>query len=300
MAISRVQATPASSSTGGNLSLTFGASPGAGNLIVVPVIMYSNGGALGVSVADNQGNTYHVGASAPGSNGSQSKIYYAYNIAASGGTFTVTVTRTGNAAQQTEAIAIEFFGLGTVDPVVGSGTGVATGSFPLTVSTGVTSAPEVAVVACVAAFRLNFNVTGITINVLVPPYVQEYEKLSSSPFVMVGEADSRVVSSGAAQTAAWSFTGTPAGGSMSIVAFYSTPPPAFARVTQLAREVLEIESPVSARLTQMARQVLYPFTCVPGATEIRMTQLPVEVAYDYQALQPFVKGSGVDWITPKR
>jgi len=47
------------------------------------------------------------------------------------------------------------------------------------------------------------------------------------------------------------------------------------------------------------------FSCVPivlrlPAIPLRLTQLPVEVAYDYAMLQPFIKGGGLNWITPPK
>lgn len=36
------------------------------------------------------------------------------------------------------------------------------------------------------------------------------------------------------------------------------------------------------------------------ATVLRMTQLPVEIAYDYAGLQPFVSGGGLNWVTPPK
>lgn len=36
----------------------------------------------------------------------------------------------------------------------------------------------------------------------------------------------------------------------------------------------------------------------PAETEVRLSQLPLEVAYAYEALRPFVVGEGLLWKTP--
>jgi len=39
---------------------------------------------------------------------------------------------------------------------------------------------------------------------------------------------------------------------------------------------------------------------LPSCGNALLTQLPVEVAYDYAMLQPFIKGGGLNWITPPK
>lgn len=90
------------------------------------------------------------------------------------------------------------------------------------------------------------------------------------------------------------------GYSGAVVSLYEVPDPSAIRLTQQVRRTLEVESVVKARLNQMVRKVLFEFTVCnaqpPNAT--RITQLPLEVAYDYADLDPFVKGTGQLWRTP--
>ena len=304
MALSRVQATPVGHAFNGTTTLTFAVTPGAGNMIAVAVSAWRNGSGYTLSTPhDNQGNTYHAGATVTNGGATGAHVFFAYNIAASG-TFTVTVSCTGGGASTTEveAVAIELFGTGTANPLVGSGT--MSGSTSLSVTTGPTASPEVFVVAVLSGIRLNFNVTSITVGVKVPPFLQEYERLSSSPFTLVCEADSRIDNTGTAsgaQSCSWTASAVPASPCAAIAAFYSDPPVASVLWTQEGRQVLEIESPVSVNWTQMGRQVLYPFTCTPGSLQqMRITQLPVEAAYDYSVIQPFLDGAAFDWVTPPK
>jgi hypothetical protein len=270
MAITRLQASNTSKVTGGSAAVcSFGSLPNRGSVIAVPVIMRGFIGNEDVSVADNQSNTYHLGADGGNSNDNRAKIYYAYNIGTPSGTFTVTVTASGG-TQQTIAKAIEFAGLGSTDPLVGSGTSTA---FPPTATTGSTSSPEMAVIGCFASFRLNFDVPTITVDGTSPTWTEEYEQTSTVFGTLVGEADTRVVSSPGAQAISWTANGA-ANCSNAIIALYSVPPVPFGRFTQQARQTIVSTGTATVKLTQIARQVAYAQTCTftndfpPGVTPV--------------------------------
>jgi hypothetical protein len=260
MAILELQTTPVQSGTT-SLTLTFGSAPAIGNVVVVPGITYRNGAVFALTCGDNRGNTYNLDADTGDSNGARGWIFVAHNIA-TGSPFTITLTAT--AGSQIEAAAIEFSGFGATNPLVGVGTMANGSATNPTVSTGATGAPEVAVIACLASFCLNFPVTSISVDAQVPAFSEKYETLSSTPFTLVGEADTRIVSSSAAQVIAWTATDRLTNPCAAIIALYSIPPSGQLELTQDAREVLEQDGTVPIQLTQFAREVLYPFTCVPG------------------------------------
>lgn len=278
MAILRAQATPPQSASG-DLTLTFGSNVTAGSTIVVPIIGWRSGAGIALTISDSQGNTYQLGANPGNNNNSRAWIYYAFNVV--GGACVVTVDQTqGGTQAQLMACAIEYTGMGAADPLVGSGTAL-DGDNSMSVSSSVTGATEVAVVAACALFRLNFNITAITIGVPAsgPAYTEEFEKLASSANTLAGEADSRVVTDSGAQTATWAITSTdPAGGSQGIVVLSAVQPPADARLTQVSRETVEQETTTSVFLTQIAREVLYPFTCENNSPTPSPTGCPDQTA----------------------
>jgi len=262
MPIAKVQSTTPVSSTG-SIVLTFSATPIPGALITVPFSTYRNGNTQTVtSVVDNQsGNTYKLAKATGDSNGNNSFIYYAYNVNSSG-TFTVTVTMSlGNT--QIMGTATEWSGFGAADPIVGSGSAISVN--PPTCTTGATGISPVAVVACMTTFRLNFNLTAITVDASSPAWTQEYQQLSNTIFTLVCESDSRVVSSSGTEAVTWTITGaSPGNPCCCIAAFNGTPPIADVIDYQISRQVMELDGTVQAVAYQIARQVMYPFTCTPG------------------------------------
>lgn len=264
-----VQRTPVGSSTGSaNVTLTFPGVATVGHLIVVPIICRAGLGSEDVTVADDAGNTYTL---KKGSNANDNKaiLAYAYNIAAPGTPITVTVHPLGS-SQQTMARAIEHSGFGAADPIVGFGSSTGNSTGPNT-SMGDPGVSDVLLYGLFANFRLNFNITSITVQAVVPAWTEEFEKLSSVFGTLTGEADEREITGAAgAQAISWTVN-TGINWSAVIVGFYGTPPTALIQMHQLARETLETDGGVvSCSLHQYAREVLYPFTCSapppPGTT----------------------------------
>ena len=115
--IQRTSVVTATSSA--DVTLTFGSLPTPGHAVFVAVAMKATLGTEGVTISDNQSNSY-TSEVAPNANNCKAAMAYAYNVAASG-TFTITVHPTGT-TQTTVAEAFEVSGFGTVDPLVGVGT----------------------------------------------------------------------------------------------------------------------------------------------------------------------------------
>lgn len=187
---------------------------------------------------------------------------YADNIAVSGGTFSITIARSGVDALQILARAIEYAGSGTANPLVGSETGIGNSSSP-SCATGTTGSPEVAVIAALSAFRLNFDITNITVGAQTPAFLEEYEQLASSFGVLAGEGDARIDNTGTAsgaQSVSWTMN-VGINWAAAIIPLYSTRPSAFIRLTEFSREVLEQDGTVAIRMTQFAREILY--LCLP-------------------------------------
>jgi hypothetical protein len=270
MAITRVQATPVGSGSGvvasATATFTFPVTPTAGNFIVV---LFAVAGGdqtpITVTVTDNQGNTYHSAGAPVPTNGVDSYIYYAWNVAASG-TFTITAHKTvgsGAGALEIRGCAVEWSGIGLVDPIVGFGS---SGSSSCT--TLPTGSAEVLVCAVYSAIRLNFNITAITVGAKTPAFLQEWERLSNTPFALVGEADTRVSTDNAAESASWSVSTNPSGPNSMIAAFAAAPPGATMHLSQFSREVFELDGTVGVNLSQYAREVFYPFACTPSGVPI--------------------------------
>jgi hypothetical protein len=234
-------------------------------LIAVGVAM---GGSLGnesVTCADNQGNTYTL-ETGDNSNDMKAAIFYAFNVV-SAGTFTITLTRTGAAVQETIAVAVEYSGLGALDPLVGFTKATGNSGTGSTGTSGVLGAiPEAIVFAVIAARQSVFSVTSLTVEVVAPVWTEEGEHDSACTTCSAGEIDDRIVANGDAQSCSWTIGAHGGNFSAVLAAFYSIPPGASARLTQFAKETLEQDGTVSLNLTQFAREVLYPFTCVPGLT----------------------------------
>jgi len=112
-----IQVTPVATG-GGSAAASFPTLPQAGNFILV--FAASNKDPTGISCADNQGNTYHLAAQSSGSFTGPCVIFYAYNIAAPSGTFTVTVSDPGSSG--TLCYAEAYSGFGTNDPLYAAGT----------------------------------------------------------------------------------------------------------------------------------------------------------------------------------
>ncbi len=69
-------------------------------------------------------------------------------------------------------------------------------------------------------------------------------------------------------------------------------------VTQIAAEVLGNILDPEAVVTQIAVEICRSFQCVSAPVALRCTQIPIEAAYDYGVLLPFIKSGGRAWLTP--
>lgn len=127
-----------------SVAISFSVTPTAGNLVVVVIPFYNNGGGTSVaSVADNQGNTYTQALSPVVSGDAVAVIWYSNNVAASG-TFTVTVNWT-DIAWSTPVI-IEYSG--AADASVADNTNSGTGTGTAVSTSAVTPTQAAIYVAC--------------------------------------------------------------------------------------------------------------------------------------------------------
>jgi hypothetical protein len=69
-------------------------------------------------------------------------------------------------------------------------------------------------------------------------------------------------------------------------------------VTQVAAEILGNVTAPEAIVTQIAIEILREFQCESAPANLRCTQIPIEAAYDYGIMRPFIKSGGRAWLTP--
>lgn len=135
-------------STAGADSITssFAALPAAGNAIVVTCWAFSSNAFATGNVTDNQGNTYtFIEERANVSGDARAATYYALNIGAPSGTFTVTLNMSG-ASDAMVVGSAEFSGVAVTGALDQHTTGQGTSAAPSTGTTASTSqADEVAV-----------------------------------------------------------------------------------------------------------------------------------------------------------
>lgn len=82
--------------SGTNLSFSFAAAPTPGSTVVVGMQIYDGSALFGITVTDNQGNTYHADVvSAAYATNRKLFVFSAKNVASSG-TFTISVRSSGN------------------------------------------------------------------------------------------------------------------------------------------------------------------------------------------------------------
>ncbi len=69
-------------------------------------------------------------------------------------------------------------------------------------------------------------------------------------------------------------------------------------VTQVSPEILGNILAPAAIVTQIAVEILREFQCASSPQPLRCTQIPIEAAYDYGIVRPFIKSGGRAWLTP--
>jgi len=202
MAITRGQTTgKLRTATAGSLAGSMGGTPQSGSLVVVAVwaadgIHWATG-----DVTDNQGNTYYraCALSRPAA-GSSVAIYYAEGVVSSG-TFTITVNPANHGNTEFVMVATEFYGsvatrvrlLDRTHVNAASGTAVALGP---------TSALNMTEALVFCAFVIDVSQASIVVESVSPSWTQEAEELDTGTYI-AGEAVSRVVSAGGAQSCNW-------------------------------------------------------------------------------------------------
>jgi hypothetical protein len=203
MAWSKNKQTNVNASNGTASAVSFTALPSAGDLVLVFISYYESGASPTISsITDNQGNTYNpVGVTAAFA-GAHTKlaIYYAENIGAPSGTYTITVNF-GALSHDTVVYAVSFSGIATSSSLRGTPQ-TATGN-DTPVDANVTSDPnpqagDLLIAAACAAVAGSTNVhfagaTGFT-NMAVYQDYTDYNSLSADYKTAVGGAETATYS----------------------------------------------------------------------------------------------------------
>jgi len=218
MAITRVQATPATVTTvlATSCTVTFATPPAVGDAVIAVVLGNSNT-AASTSCTDSAGHTYTVAKAMTTGGTAAVTIYYVPVLTATATPFTVTFTG-ANLFRVAIAIAYRCVGAGlTVDATAGT-VGVALTSHsagPLAPAT----AAEVILVGAIVAVGSSFYTASPA-----PPWLQEHEE----PFTVrspAGEINSQVVTAALGTTGAitWAVSANYTAAT-ALVAFKSTGP----------------------------------------------------------------------------
>jgi len=243
----RVQATPAGTTGGGTLNLSFGTLPTHVNAIFVKVSF--TGGIGTTAVTDNQGNTY---TKAVGANrvGFLSEVWFTYNIGVPSGTFTVTATGASTIHGQAE----EWSGFGTLNPLFTTGSTAPLGSYTLN-GTLPTVNPDA--VGIFAGMTANIQTASIS-----APWTTDYNFNSFSGF-----GGHYLISSAGTQ----SISIVCGGGSSGALAIFQDPADFSAeRVTQVTESIVfENTTPVHA--TQVLEGRVFRNTSEVRATQVVLT-----------------------------
>jgi len=180
------------------LNLTFAAPPVVGNGIVVEIISWTARDYTLCGVTDNRGHTYQFAQQARG--GPAVAVFFCPMIAATGTPFTVTFT--SPTIDDYIASATEVGGLGggslAVDQAANK-TGTSTGP-----NAGPTAALAASNVCVVAVCGTTTSQASITVQSVVPAWVEECESLSTA--LVAGEADMRVLTGVAGMTTSVAWT----------------------------------------------------------------------------------------------
>ncbi|HEU5454218.1 MAG TPA: hypothetical protein VFU85_00900, partial [Nocardioides sp.] len=196
--LTRVQATAKVEASAPTLTIVFTTPPSLGNGIIVPVISY-NTTAPPRRCVDNYGNAYVrvVGPSTGG--GPIATQFYCPKVLATGASFTITVTLHTSTWVVGNAIEVSGVGDGLMVDQFAAASGSST--TPASGSTPALTASEVFVVG---AHANNSVQASITVAVVSPVWVQEFESLPNT--YTSGEADSRVLTGAAGTTTSISWT----------------------------------------------------------------------------------------------
>jgi hypothetical protein len=204
MAFSRVQATGKVRVDGGtSIALTFASPPAVGNAVLVPVIVSGTRTWPGGACTDNQSNTYALAISRPGDFTGSPAVYYCAKVATSGTPFTITLAP-GFGAVDLVATAVDYSGVGGGLAVHQTSTAGGNSAAP---NTGALPTVTIANTIDVIVMAINAAQTAITVEVVTPPWVEEWEELPITPYVP-GEADSRMLTVAPTLAANWTASAT--------------------------------------------------------------------------------------------
>lgn len=250
----RVRSTPAFSGGAGTASGSFASLPAAGDLIVVQAT--GNGATL--NVVDNQGNTYHRATGTGPFFGWIADVWYAYNIGAPSGTFTVTVT--GDAGTGVWGMAHQWTGFGTSDPLFATGFGgFAGGTFTVTASPSTLNPNALGVCSTVAS-----NAAAATL-VSGAPWAQDFNFGA-----FAGSGASELIKTAGAQSVAWDSS---FGGHGTALAIFQDPADfSGTRATQTLESQI-VAPTVTPRTTTIVEAEVVTFPVQPRATQIVLTIL---------------------------
>jgi len=284
MALSHIQTTAKhTADASSSLSITFATLPTVGNGLIVCINKWG-GFEAALTCTDNQGgsNTYSsVAVKTNISGNNEARLFLCPAVAASSGTFTITITAASGGPYWVGA-AIEVGGLSggslTTDQTV-----TASGN-SATPATGTTAALTKTEVFVVAQHAVSIAQASITVESVSPAWTQAFEEL---PFARIaGEANHRILTSASGTTTSGSWTNASSGQwSAVLAAFGTTAVTTEARLSQLPVEVLVLsDAPITVQLSQLAVEVLSNDVAEP-ATAVRVSQLPVEILLESEVVR---------------
>ena len=199
---------------GASVAMSFGALPAAGNFVLVEVWGWVGADDLDFAgqCSDNQGNAYQLAIQSTKFNSGRCAIFYAEDIDAPSGTFTVTVGSAGGDFYY-GAVATEWSGVKLTASIGVTQGATGTSSTPTTGATAAADAGDLVA----AVFTIPSNQGSITVEVLSPVWDERAEHLTFSDFEP-GEANTRITTAGVAQTGNW--TGTASAGWTACIATF--------------------------------------------------------------------------------
>lgn len=264
MAYAQVQTTGPTIAIATSITRSFGVLPSAGDLIVVNCGGFTSGTIL---VSDNQGNTYHQ-AVRTSSFGYSTAIWYAFNIGAPAGTFTITIADV--IAGYLWGDAFEYSGFVSANDPLFTTAGNGFSANPLVLTGAI---PTLNPDCVVFSGNAMYNGGSCSVNAAVPAWTTDYNYGGFN-----GAGASRINNVAGNQSIQWNLSGTNAGGVLAVFqepTDFTTP-----RTSQIAQSVVATDT-TAVRTSQIVRSFL------PGGnSRVRTSQIVMTLIVTPPGPQP--------------